>query len=165
MKGLLFLAHRIPYPPNKGDKIRSYHLLKYLSKVYRVYLGSFIDEPRDWAHVDTLTSFCAETCFIPLHPLRARVGSLFALATGQPLSLRYYWNQALKHWVDGLLNAGSIQRVLIFSSAMAQYLPATLPGGIRRVIDFVDMDSDKWRQYSRSKPWPMSWIYAREGAS
>ncbi len=165
MKGLLLLAHRIPYPPNKGDKIRSYHLLNYLSRTYRVYLGSFIDDSRDWAHVDTLTSLCAETRFIPLHPLRARVGSLLALATGQPLSVRYYWSHALKRWVDGLLDAGTVQRVLIFSSAMAQYLPATLPEGIRRVIDFVDMDSDKWRQYRRSKPWPMSWIYAREGAS
>lgn len=165
MKGLLFLAHRIPYPPNKGDKIRSYHLLNYLSRAYRVYLGSFIDDPHDWVHVDTLKSLCAETRFIPLHPLRARLGSLLALAAGRPLSVRYYWSKPLKHWVDGLLNAGVIQRVLVFSSAMAQYLPATLPEGIRRVIDFVDMDSDKWRQYSRSKPWPMSWIYAREGTS
>ncbi|MGH8606161.1 MAG: TIGR03087 family PEP-CTERM/XrtA system glycosyltransferase [Gammaproteobacteria bacterium] len=165
MKNLLFLAHRIPYPPNKGDKIRSCHLLHYLSRAYRVYLGSFIDDPSDWAHTGTLKSLCAETRFVALHPLRAHVRSLAALASGEPLSVRYYWSQALKHWVDGLLNAGAIERVLIFSSAMAQYLPAILPEGIRRVIDFVDMDSEKWRQYSRSKPWPMSWIYAREGAS
>ncbi|MGH8602336.1 MAG: TIGR03087 family PEP-CTERM/XrtA system glycosyltransferase, partial [Gammaproteobacteria bacterium] len=165
MKGLLFLTHRIPYPPNKGDKIRSYHLLNYLSKAYRVYLGSFIDESRDWAYADILKNLCAETHFIPLHPFRARVRSLLALAAGKPLSVHYYWSQALKHWVDGLVNAGAIQRVLVFSSVMAQYLPATLPEGMRRVIDFVDMDSDKWRQYSHSKPWPLSWIYAREGAS
>ncbi|MGH8611291.1 MAG: TIGR03087 family PEP-CTERM/XrtA system glycosyltransferase [Gammaproteobacteria bacterium] len=165
MKGLLFLTHRIPYPPNKGDKIRSYHLLNYLSKAYRVYLGSFIDESRDWVYADILKNLCAETHFIPLHPFRARVRSLLALAAGKPLSVHYYWSQALKHWVDGLVNAGAIQRVLVFSSVMAQYLPAILPEGMRRVIDFVDMDSDKWRQYSHSKPWPLSWVYAREGTS
>ena len=45
---LLFLCHRIPYPPNKGDKIRSFHLLRALAGRYQVHLGCFVDEPAEF---------------------------------------------------------------------------------------------------------------------
>ena len=54
MEPLLFLAHRLPYPPNKGDKVRSYHFLKHLAGRYRVFLGTFVDDPADWEHVESL---------------------------------------------------------------------------------------------------------------
>ena len=54
VRELLFLAHRIPYPPQKGDKIRSWHILSHLSQRYRVHLACFIDDPDDWRHVDRL---------------------------------------------------------------------------------------------------------------
>lgn len=58
MKDLLFLAHRIPYPPNKGDKIRSYHFLKHLTSTYNIHLGTFIDDANDWKYTKTLDSIC-----------------------------------------------------------------------------------------------------------
>ena len=51
MENLLLLIHRIPYPPNKGDKIRSYHLLKHLALHYKVHLATFVDDADDWQHV------------------------------------------------------------------------------------------------------------------
>lgn len=65
MESLLFLAHRLPYPPNKGDKIRSYHMLRYLARRYRVYLGTFIDDPEDWQYLETLQALCAEVYVRP----------------------------------------------------------------------------------------------------
>ena len=59
MEGLLFLAHRIPFPPTKGDKVRSYHFLRHLASRYRVYLGAFVDDPRDWEHAQTLRAILA----------------------------------------------------------------------------------------------------------
>ena len=63
IQDLLYLTHRIPYPPNKGDKIRSWHLLKHLARRYRVHLGTFIDDQNDWQHVDTIRQLCGETHF------------------------------------------------------------------------------------------------------
>ena len=60
MQPLLYLGHRLPYPPNKGDKIRSYHLLRYLSRHYKVFLGTFADIEGDAAHVSALREHCAE---------------------------------------------------------------------------------------------------------
>ena len=63
MEELLFLAHRIPFPPNKGDKIRSFNALRFLSRHYRVHVGAFVDDPLDWQRVDELKALCAETYF------------------------------------------------------------------------------------------------------
>ena len=60
MDSLLFLCHRLPYPPNKGDKVRSYHFLKHLAGRYRVFLGTFVDDPADWQHVEPLKALCAD---------------------------------------------------------------------------------------------------------
>src|SRR5437870_3827055 len=66
METLLFLAHRLPYPPTKGDKVRSHHLLRHLAQRYRVVLGSFIDDPQDWQHVEALRALCAEVHIEPI---------------------------------------------------------------------------------------------------
>lgn len=160
MDGLLFLAHRIPFPPNKGDKIRSFHLLRHLSTRHAVHLGAFVDDPDDWQYQDALKPYCASIKLLPLHPRRAKLASLSGLLTGEALTLPYYRNAELKRWAADLAIAGEVTSGLAFSSAMAQFMPEKLA---HRVLDMVDVDSDKWTQYAATQPWPMSWMYAREG--
>ena len=160
MQDLLFLAHRIPYPPNKGDKIRSYHFLKYLTDAYTVHLGTFVDDSNDWQYTDKLDAICAETCYLGLNPLQAKIKSLQGLLTGEALSLPYYKNQAMQNWVDSTIKTYSIKKVLIFSSVMAQFIKKT--HDVEMIVDFVDVDSDKWRQYAISKKGLGAWIYKRE---
>ena len=160
MQDLLLLIHRIPYPPNKGDKIRSYHLLKHLARDYRVHLATFVDDADDWQHVPTVEALCASSHFASLHPVRARVRSLGALVKNRSLSLDYYQDAGMARWVDQTVAAHKIERVMVFSSPMAQY--ADKLAGARRVIDFCDVDSDKWRQYADKKSPPMSWLYRHE---
>ena len=160
MQELLYLVHRIPYPPNKGDKIRSYHILKHLSQNHKIHLGTFIDDEKDWEYVEELKKICSETCFVKLDPQVSRIRSLSGIATNQPLTLPYYQDKGLQKWVNNLLNTRHIKNILVFSSAMAQYVKE--PNSTHCVIDFVDVDSDKWKQYSKKKPWPLSWLYQRE---
>lgn len=160
MEGLLFLAHRIPYPPNKGDKIRSFHLLRHLAARHDVHLGAFVDDPADWQYRDALAPYCKSIKLLPLHPRRARLASLAGLLTGEALTLPYYRSRALKTWAEVLAASGTVTRGLAFSSAMAQFMPAGLA---RRILDMVDVDSDKWTQYAPTQRWPLSWVYAREG--
>jgi sugar transferase (PEP-CTERM/EpsH1 system associated) len=160
VEDLLLLIHRIPYPPNKGDKIRSYHLLKHLARDYRVHLATFVDDPDDWQHVPTVEKMCASSHFGSLNPTLARVRSLGALVKNRSLSLDYYRDANVQRWVDQTVAAHKIERVLVFSSAMAQF--ADHHRGARRVVDFCDVDSDKWRQYADKKSWPMSWLYRHE---
>lgn len=160
MKDLLFLAHRIPYPPNKGDKIRSYHFLKHLTSEYDVHLGAFIDDPNDWQYTDKLKSDCTETCFLGLNPLLAKIKSLQGLLTGEALSLPYYKNQAMQDWVDQSIKKYKIKKVLVFSSVMAQFINDA--HDVDMIVDFVDVDSDKWRQYAAKKTGIAAWVYQRE---
>jgi sugar transferase (PEP-CTERM/EpsH1 system associated) len=157
---LLFLAHRIPYPPDKGDKIRAWHLLEHLSRRYRVHLGAFVDDPEDWKYCDKVRTICDSTYFAGLHPRRRKLGALSGLLTGDPLTLPYYRHAGLQDWVDTQLRGG-VGRVFTYSSAMARFVMQA--GHAHRVMDFVDIDSDKWRQYAKSKVWPLSWLYRREG--
>lgn len=160
MNDLLFLAHRVPYPPNKGDKLRSFHLLRFLSRHYRVHLGCFVDDPDDFAHVDRVKEYCDQTCLVRLDPMVRRAFSLTALLRGEALSLAYYRNAELSAWVRSIRARYDIRRTLVFSSVMAQFAPPV--EGERRVADFVDVDSAKWSRYARECSWPMSWLYGRE---
>lgn len=160
MRELLYLTHRMPYPPNKGDKIRSFHLLEYLSKRYRVHLGTFIDDPLDFQYIEKVKTYCAETCFIRINPKTAKLRSITGLFMNEALTLPYYYNTDLEHWIIDLLERRPVHHALVFSSAMAQYLMKA--NHLSRVIDFVDIDSDKWKQYANNKHWPLSWLYRRE---
>ncbi len=160
MKDLLFLAHRIPYPPNKGDKIRSFHFLKRLASAYNVHLGTFVDDTNDSQYTDKVDALCASACYQPLNPLRAKIGSARGLLAGEALSLPYYRNQAMQDWVDNVVKNHAIKKALIFSSVMGQFIKPE--HDIDMVVDFVDVDSDKWRQYAEKKRGVAKWIYQRE---
>ncbi|WP_416274568.1 glycosyltransferase [Lamprobacter sp.] len=171
MSDLLFLAHRIPFPPNKGDKIRSFNILRHLSGPFRIHLGAFVDDPDDWRYRDEVAAYCASLCLLPLNPRLAKLRSLSGLVSGEALTLPYYRDRRMHRWVRETLAASGPMPVLVFSSAMAQYLPSltvpdqasdSAPERLPQVVDFVDVDSDKWRQYAQGHGGPMRWIYARE---
>lgn len=160
MEDILFLCHRLPYPPDKGDKIRSCRWLRWLSERYRVHLGTFIDERRDWARIGAVESLCASSCIRPLGPMRRRVRALNALLAGESLTVACYRDRVLNRWVDHTLANRPVRAALVFSSGMAWYLQGRK--GLRRVMDFVDVDSDKWRQYGEYRDGLLRPVYRRE---
>lgn len=158
---LLYLVHRIPYPPNKGDKLRSFHLLQYLCEHYSVHLGTFVDYVEDWQYVDTLKSMCASVHAERIHPARGRLASLRGLFTGEALSLPYYRSAGMREWVSGTVKQYDIRQSLVFCSTMAQYVEGF--DDLHVVTDFVDVDSAKWTRYAQERRGLMAWLYAREG--
>ncbi|ADJ28640.1 TIGR03087 family PEP-CTERM/XrtA system glycosyltransferase [Nitrosococcus watsonii] len=162
MGDLLFLAHRIPFPPNKGDKIRSYHLLRFLASRYRVHVGAFVDDPVDWKYASDLHRLgIDELCLRPLPRALALARCLTALVAGKPLGLAYYKDRCMSRWVQDIAARHSLEGVVIFSSVMAQYL-TMLPRRVSAIVDFVDVDSEKWHAYSQTSSPPLSWVYQRE---
>lgn len=160
MEPLLFLAHRLPYPPNKGDKVRSYHFLGHLAQRYRIFLGSFIDDPADREHVPAVRAFCSEVHVETLMPWRQRARSLGALLSGEALSVPYFRSRRLAAWSAETARRHNVRRAFVYSSAMAQYALG-LPG-LDTLVDFVDMDSAKWGDYASRRGWPASAVYGRE---
>lgn len=162
MKKLLYLVHRLPYPPNKGDKISSFNMLKYYSEHWRVHLGTFIDDPDDWQHTDTVKAYCEDSIFINLPRHKMLTGSVRGLLTGRPLSLSYYDSPRLQEWVRESVAREKPDAVLIFSGVMGQFVRPLLPLNVPIVFDAEDVDSEKWRGYARAKAWPLSMLYTRE---
>lgn len=162
MGRLLFLAHRVPYPPNKGDKISTYNMLRYFSERHDVFFGAFVDSEGDWQHVNRVRALCRGAHFAKLNPRSKRLVSLRGLLTGEPLTLPYYRDADLKRWVDDVLRIDPPDAILIYSAALAQFVTGKVPEGTRVMFDIEDVDSEKWRDYATRNKWPMSWIYARE---
>ena len=161
MAKILFLAHRIPYPPNKGDKLRAYQVLSHWAKRHDVFLGCFIDDPDDLDYRDLLRERCASTYFVRLHPKIALLRASAAFLTNDPLSLRYYRDRGLAAWVRGVMLTERPDCTFVFSSVMAQYALAA-PKTPRLIMDFVDVDSEKWADYAARTAFPFRQIYRRE---
>ena len=162
MSNLLYLVHRIPYPPDKGDKIRSFNLLRHLSKEYSIYLGGFVDQSKDWDYVDEVEEYCSEVYLRPIRNWRSILSAALSLVRRRSLSVSYYSDKALQQWVKDLLRTMQIDVVVAYSSTMSQFLPNGNSGNTIILADFVDLDSDKWRQYASEAKWPLSAIYAYE---
>ena len=158
---LLYICHRIPYPPNKGDKIRSYNFLKSLSEKYDVYLAFLIDYKDDIQYITEVAKHSKEIAFDVIDLRRQLISGLTALSRQTPLSVGYFHSKKLQSHIHTWLDEHNFKAVLVFSSSMAQYV-LTVPG-LKKVMDFCDVDSEKWYQYARDTKPPLSWLYKTEG--
>ncbi|TAL90123.1 MAG: TIGR03087 family PEP-CTERM/XrtA system glycosyltransferase, partial [Rhodanobacter sp.] len=160
MRSVLFLCHRLPWPPSKGDKIRSYHVLRRLAEHYRVYLGAFVDDPADWQYLAPVQALCAEVCVRPLTAWQTRRRALASLLRGEALTVGVYRDRVMRRWIEGLLTERKLGLVLCYSSGVAPFVMAHPQ--LRRIMDFVDVDSDKWRQYAQARRGVARMVYGRE---
>jgi sugar transferase (PEP-CTERM/EpsH1 system associated) len=160
MSEILFLAHRLPFPPDRGDKIRSHHVLKALAKLAPVHVASFVDQDADWAHEDALADVSTSHCLAARTKPLALAG-VEAVLRGEPVSLAAFTSGKLARYVDGLVAHRPISTIYVFSGQMGQYVPEDFDG--RVVVDLVDVDSAKFEAYAAAKSWPRNWIDAREG--
>ncbi|MDF1554870.1 MAG: TIGR03087 family PEP-CTERM/XrtA system glycosyltransferase [Deferrisomatales bacterium] len=123
MKDLLFLAHRIPYPPDKGDKIRSFHELRHLAENgWRIHLCTLADDLTDLPYARQLKEYCATVFVEPIDSRRQRALSWRGLHRGLPLSVPYFYSPKLQRRVDRILARTAVRAVLCFCSPMAEYV-------------------------------------------
>lgn len=164
---VLFLAHRIPYPPNKGDKIRSFHILKRLAERHEVYLGCLVDQEADLEFVPYLRKLVERVELARLHPRFARVKSLLAVLRGRSLSVSYFYSSSLQSKLDAIVRSCGIEAIFCSSSPMAEYVFRSRHRDVfcsaLRVMDLIDVDSEKWLQYAAHRPFWERWLYRYEG--
>ena len=157
---ILYLAHRIPYPPTKGDKLRAYHQLVQLAKHHRVWCACFVDDPADQRYVPELARMCHEVAALRLRPTAGLTRGLLGLARGGTLTEAYYrrrdMQEVLKRWGREV----AFDAAVAFSSSMAPY--ALDVSAKRRVLDLCDLDSAKWLEYSRASGGLVAALYRLE---
>lgn len=157
---ILYLCHRIPFPPDRGDKIRSHHLLRALAKLAPVHVGCFADDERDEGFAPMLAQVAASQAVIRRDRSRA-VAGLTGMVRQQSLLVALFDHPWLHRWVAEMLASRPIVAVVCFSAQMAHYVPA-LPADVRFIMDFVDFDSAKYAAYGAAQGGPMGWINRRE---
>jgi sugar transferase (PEP-CTERM/EpsH1 system associated) len=160
MANILFLSHRIPYPPNKGDKIRSWNLLKRLAENHNVHAGFFIDDSKDIEHIEFLSTVLDTLCPVVVRPFWQKLFSLRGLLLGKSLTECAYPYRRLRQYAKTLLQQQKVDCVVLFSAATA---PIIFPvEDVPVLSDLVDVDSQKWAAYSVGESWLLSWLYRRE---
>jgi sugar transferase (PEP-CTERM/EpsH1 system associated) len=155
---ILFLAHRVPYPPDRGDKMRSHHILKHLAGLAPVHLATFADDDEDVAHADVLRPML-RSLHVEKRTRSTPIAAMRALAAGRPISVEAFASRSMQRAVDGVLASGDVTTVFAFSGQMAQFVPSR-PG--RFVMDFVDVDSAKFAAYADTSPRALRWLHTRE---
>lgn len=162
MKDLLLLTQRIPFPPNKGEKIRQFRILEHLRKSHRIHLGCLLDDPNDRQYVDELRALCTDSHVGLMDGPFAKLGYLRGLIRGEPLSFAYFWRRDLARWVASVLQNVRPETAVICSSNMAPYVLRQPHHPLRLIIDYTDVDSDKFREYAATMRGPKQWIFQRE---
>lgn len=155
---LLYLCHRVPYPPDKGDKIRAFHQIRALSKRHRVHLLTLADS--EVPDLTPLQELCERVEVFPLRRTGAWVrAALGILHPSRPLTLAFFDSAELRQRVEELARSERFDLVVVYSSGMAPYAE---PFDAPAVLDMVDVDSAKWEQYSHFAPLPLRPVYALE---
>jgi sugar transferase (PEP-CTERM/EpsH1 system associated) len=160
---ILFLAHRVPFPPDRGDKIRSHHLLLHLATLAPVHIACFGETEDDMAQEGALATVTASHCLVQRR-VPMPLAALQAVASGKPVSLTAFASPRIRRYIDHVLATRPIVAIFVFSGQMAQYLPLRRGSRFngRIVMDFVDVDSAKFEAYAAAKPPPLSTLYRRE---
>lgn len=160
MGDILFLAHRVPWPPNRGDKIRSHHFLQKLMDCAHVHVACFADDEAErqagWVRKAELAS-----CEIVVRNKQKWRAGVEALIAGKPVSLASFESSRISDYVTDLIATRTVDCIFVFSGQMAQFIPPDFGG--RVVVDFADVDSAKFESYADDGSGPMVWINRREG--
>jgi sugar transferase (PEP-CTERM/EpsH1 system associated) len=158
---ILYLCHRIPYPPNKGEKIRAFHQLRALGARHEVDLFTLADDPSDLAYQKALAPYCRRVVVSHLSHAWSHARALPFVFRKRPLTLPYFYSESLDGQVRRAIEERVYDRIFVYCSAMAQYVDPV--NEIPMITDLVDVDSDKWTQYAGLTPFPWSAVYRREG--
>lgn len=154
---ILFLAHRVPFPPNRGDKIRAHHLLKTLAQIAPVHVGCLAENAEDRAGIADLERIAASCC-VPDRTKPLNFAGCEAVMKRLPVSLTAFHSAKLEDWVRQTLANRPIAAIVVFSGQMGQYVPDEFTG--RVVIDLCDVDSAKFASYAAAGE--RVWLNARE---
>lgn len=159
-KKILYVASRVPFPPNKGEKIRTFRCLDQLAANNDVYCAFFTEGPEDNPHVESLRQWCAGIAAVPRPPRPTMLATLDLLARRQSVSMAAHRSEELAAAIAKWRQSVDFDIVVAFSAFMAPY--ALAAGAQRSILDLCDCDSEKWRDYAAHSRWPMTSFWATE---
>ncbi len=163
LPAILYVVHRLPYPPDKGDRIRAFHLLRFLARRSRVYLACLADEPVSEESVAELSRYCERLVVVRLEQRSRWARALASAARGRTISEGAFHSPRLRNAIRGWAREVPFHASMASASSVAWYLRCQELRRVPAVVDLVDVDSQKWLDYAESSQAPISWLYRTEG--
>jgi sugar transferase (PEP-CTERM/EpsH1 system associated) len=162
---VLVLTHRLPYAPNRGDRLRAYHMLRHLRAHAEVELVSLVHDDEEASHLEEMRELVPDTTALHVPKWRTRLKALTALTTNTPLTHALLDAPGMTGVLNEICERRRPDVVLAYCSGMARFAMRPPLDEIPFVLDFVDIDSQKWRDLAPASRPPLSWIYRREAAT
>ena len=159
---LLFLTHRLPYAPNRGDRIRSYHLLKLLSAHHEVHVISLVHDQEEASHAAEMTGLAARVSIAPVSRIRTLARAPFALPGSTPLTHVLLDSPAMTPILKETMASFQPQLAIAYCSGMARFTLESPLDTLPFIFDMVDVDSQKWAVLSGRTRGPKGWVFKRE---
>lgn len=159
---LLYLVHRLPYPPDKGDRIRAFHLLRHLARHAAVWLACLADEPAAEESAAYLRRYCERLAVVPLGASRWP-RALASLLRGRTVTEGAFRSPALAALLGEWAGQTRFDAALVSSSGLTPYLRLEALRSVPAVVDLVDVDSQKWLDYAAAGRGWRAWLYGIEG--
>ena len=157
---LLFIAHRVPYPPDKGERVRAFHEIEALSRHFRVTAAALTQEPSDVEAAAELKHWCEKVITAPAGGKVRLLRGALGLLRGKSVTEDFFRNRRLAKVLHEEAEREPFDLVLAYSSSTLPYA-LSVPAGAR-IADLVDVDSAKWATYAQVARWPRRWLYRRE---
>lgn len=158
---ILVLCHRLPYPPKRGGKIRPFNMIRHLARRHQVTVATVARSVEEMAEGQPLREYCDALHVGQITTIAGWGRFGLAWGTGYPATYGYFYSAPLARTVRTLLAEGRFEAILVHSSSMGPYVAGHR--GCRKIMDFGDADSEKWLEYSRSAPFPISLGFRVEG--
>ncbi len=159
---ILYVCHRFPFPPQRGGKIRPFNMIKHLAQKHQVTVASLVRSDQEAHDGAGLAEYCAQFEMVRVDAPIQTLRMVARLPTFTPSSMGYFYSGELASRIDALLARNRFDLILVHCSSVAQYVSAV--EGVPKILDFGDMDSQKWLEYARYKPFPLSLGYRLEAA-
>ncbi|MDX2165634.1 MAG: TIGR03087 family PEP-CTERM/XrtA system glycosyltransferase [Deltaproteobacteria bacterium] len=157
---ILYVCHRLPYPPVRGGKIRPFNTIRHLARTHQVTVATLAHSADEAAQGAALADHCHAVIVERTHAVSRLLRAAACVPTAVPSTMGYFHSPRLARRLDAAIARVGYDLVLVHSSSMMRYV---LPAAGPTIADFGDVDSQKWLAYGRHKPWPSAWLYRLEG--
>jgi sugar transferase (PEP-CTERM/EpsH1 system associated) len=157
---ILYVCHRFPFPPKRGGKIRPFNMIRHLSREHDVTVASLVRSDQEAQEGKGLRAYCKHYAMGRVHDAVQTLRMIARVPTATPSSMGYFYSPQLAHRIDDLLARNRYDLIFVHCSSVAQYVERVR--GVPKILDFGDMDSQKWLEYARYKPFPLSLGYRLE---
>jgi sugar transferase (PEP-CTERM/EpsH1 system associated) len=159
---VLLLTQRLPYAPNRGDRLRAYHELRILRETTDVHVIALTHGAEEESHAPEMAGVAASVATARVAPLRNYLLGVATLTTATPLTFSLLDSPEIRPRIAEVVARHAPDVVLWYCSSMARFALEPPLARLPLVVDMVDADSAKWRSMADRQRGPLSWVYARE---